>query len=52
MNFNLLYYLISFLFPKEEEKNAVKKVCATLQANRDVIKSRKLYPKIIKRKSF
>ena len=49
MNFNWLYYLISFLFPKKEEKAAIKNICSTLQANRDVLKSRKLYPKIVQR---
>ena len=49
MNFNLLYYLISFLFPKKEEKLVIKQACKRLQDERDVIASRKSYPKVVKR---
>lgn len=49
MNFNLIYHLISFMFPKAEEKTALLQTCNRLQANRNVLESRKIYKKTLKR---
>ena len=49
MNFNIIYHLISFLFPKTEEKTALKQTCNRLQANREVLESRKYYQKTLKK---
>ena len=49
MNFKLVYYLTSFLFPKTEEKKALEQTCLKLQAERDVLKSRKIYKKTVQR---